>query len=214
MEFWRVPYDIRDAVQRQRMTRGKACPRPLGTASHFRALGDRTRGRRAILEILPEREERSRVPAAFLVGLVIVALVAGGICAAVASHAAKANHASAVQVLPFRAPDEQVYAAQIHFQNIHLAQSSKSAINQQFTYVAASMSNDGPRTIRALQVSVEFHDQFKQVVLKDSDRIIDRTDDPLPGAKQRDFQVTLEQSVPSEWNQQYPSIRVTGLVLE
>src|SRR5277367_6067792 len=112
---------------------------------------------------------------------------------------------SAVQKLPFGA-EEQSYAAQIHFQDIHLAQSS-NLLNQQFTYVAATVSNDGPRAIRALEVTVEFHDPFKQVILKDSDVIIERTDDPLGATKQRDFQVTLDQSVPSEWNQQYPGIR-------
>ena len=60
------------------------------------------------------------------------------------------------------------------------------------------MSNDGPRTIRALEVTMEFHDPFKQVVLNDSDRIIDRTDDPLGATKQRDFQVTLSKVFP--WN--------------
>jgi hypothetical protein len=142
--------------------------------------------------------------------LVIVALVAGGIV--LLSKVTQPKQASAVQVLPFGS-QEQAYAAQIHFQNIRLAQAS-NLLNQQFTYVAMSMSNDGPRTIRALQVSVEFHDQFNQVVLKDSNRLIDRTDDPLGSGKQRDVQVTLEQGVPLEWNQQYPAIRITGLVLE
>ncbi len=161
-------------------------------------------------EPIPEREERSRVPAAFFAGLLIVALVGGGIV--LLSKVTQPKRTNAVQKLPF-GPEEQAYAAQIHFQNIHLAQSS-NLLNQQFTYVAANVSNDGPRTIRALEVTIEFHDQFKQVVLNDTDRIIERTDDPLGATKQRDFQVTLEQSVPLEWNQQYPSIRVTGLILE
>jgi hypothetical protein len=161
-------------------------------------------------EPIPDREERSRLPAAFFFGLVIVALVAGGIV--LLSRVTQPKQSNAVQMLPFNA-EEKAYASQIHFDNIHLAQSS-NLLNQKFTYVAASMANAGPRTIRALQVSIEFHDPFNQVILKDSDRLIDRTDDPLGSGKQRDFQVTLEQSLPVEWNQQYPAIRVTGIVLE
>jgi hypothetical protein len=161
-------------------------------------------------ESVPEREEKSRVPVAFLIGIVIVALVAGGVV--LLSKVTQPKQASAVQKLPF-GPEEQAYAGQIHFQGVRLAQSS-NLLNQQFTYVAATLSNDGPRTIRALEVTVEFRDPFKQVVLKDSDRIIDRTDEPVGATKQRDFQVTLDQGVPSEWNQQYPAIRVTGLILE
>jgi hypothetical protein len=40
------------------------------------------------------------------------------------------------------------------------------------------------------------------------------TAQPLKGGQQRDFQVTLERGLPAEWNQQYPSIRVTGLIVE
>lgn len=161
-------------------------------------------------EPLPQSPDRSRIPVTFAAGLLIVLLVAGGIV--LLSRATQPKQIAAAQKLPF-GPAEQAYASQIQFQNLRLAQSS-NLLNQQFTYVAGTLINRGPRTIRALEVVVEFHDPFKQVVLRDDNRLIEKTDPPLGAGKQQDFTVTVEQGVPSEWNQQYPSIRVTGLVLE
>ena len=45
-----------------------------------------------------------------------------------------------------------------------MAQSS-NLLNQQFTYVAGTITNDGAQAIRALEATFEFHDQFSQVVL-------------------------------------------------
>jgi hypothetical protein len=161
-------------------------------------------------EPLPPSPDRSRVPLTFAIGLAIVFLVAGGVV--LLSRATQPKQIAAAQKLPY-GPAEQAYAPQIQFQNLRLAQSS-NLLNQQFTYVAGTLINKGPRTIRALEVVVEFHDPFKQVVLRDDNRLIEMTDPPLGAGKQQDFQITVEQGVPSEWNQQYPSIRVTGLVLE
>ena len=66
----------------------------------------------------------------------------------------------------------------------------------------------------AIEVVVEFHDAFHQVILREIERPIQRTDAPLEVTKQREFQITIEQGIPPGWDQQYPSIRITGLVLE
>ncbi len=77
-------------------------------------------------------------------------------------------------------------------------------LNQEFTYVAGTISNDGDRTLRGLEVSVEFRDPFDQVILREKpERLIGSGDAPLSGGQRRDFQVTLEH-VPVEWNRQYP----------
>jgi hypothetical protein len=91
---------------------------------------------------------------------------------------------------------------------------STNMIKQEFTYVTGTMSNDGDRNIRAMEVTVEFHDAMNQVILRDSQFVIaPQGDAPLNAGLSRDFQVTLEH-VPAEWNQEYPSIRVTGLNLQ
>jgi hypothetical protein len=159
-------------------------------------------------EEIPQRRERSQFPIAFAAGAVIVLLLLGGLI--LLSRGSHPNRPAAVMKLPFGSP-EQAYAERIHFKDIQMAKAN-NFLNQEFTYVAGTVMNDGTRSIRGLEVKMEFHDPFNQVILKETEQLIGAKDAPLGGGQPRDFQITLEH-VPAEWNQQYPSIRVTGLIL-
>lgn len=156
------------------------------------------------------RKEGSGFPAAFMAGLVVVFIVVA--CAVLASRYTRSRESAAAAVkLPF-GPVEQAYAGNIHFDNIQMSRAT-NLLNQQFTYVAGTMTNAGPRPIRALAVAMEFRDPFNQVVLRDAEQLIEPANPPLGAGEHRDFQITLEH-IPVEWNQQYPTFRVTGLILE
>jgi len=153
--------------------------------------------------------ERRRFPIAFLAGAIVMALLFGGFYL-LTRILGSSGPATAVK-LPF-GPAEQAYAERIHFNDLHLSRST-NMIKQEFTYVNGTMSNDGDQTIRAMEVTVEFRDDLKQVILRDSQFVIaPHGDPPLNGGLSREFQLTLEH-VPAEWNQEYPSLRVTGLLL-
>ena len=158
-------------------------------------------------EEIPEQEPRSQFPMAFAAGAVVVLLLLCGVI--LLSRGSHPNGAGTDVKLPFGAP-EQAYAQHIHFNDIHMAKAN-NFLNQEFTYVTGTLSNDGARTIRALDVTLEFHDPFNQVILRENESLVGPKDQPLGGGQRRDFQITLEH-VPPEWNQQYPTIRVTGLV--
>jgi hypothetical protein len=155
-------------------------------------------------------DERSRFPAAFVAGLVVIAIIAGIVV--LLSHFVKTPQQTVAAPLPFGAT-EQAYAPQIHFQDLRLSQSD-NLINQQFTYIAGIISNDGPRPVPAVEILVEFHDQFKQVILKDTLRPIRRSDAPLKVGEQREFNLAIDQGLPTTWDQQNPAIHITGLVLQ
>jgi hypothetical protein len=156
-----------------------------------------------------DRRDRRRFPAAFAMGFVITLLLAGGLVWL--TRVTESRGPGPVGKLPF-GPAEQDYAQHIHFQGGPMSQAT-NFLNQEFTYVAGTVSNDGPRTLRALDVMFEFHDPFNQVVLRDPQRIL-TNGSPLKAGESRDFQVTLGAHLPSEWNRQYPLVRVTGLILE
>ncbi len=157
-----------------------------------------------------QNEERSRFPAAFVAGLVVIAIIAGIVV--LTSHFVKTPQQVVDAPLPFGST-EQAYAPQIHIQDLRLSESD-NLINQKFTYVAGIVSNTGPRPVDAVEVLVEFHDPFKQTILKDTLRPIRRSDEPLKVGEQREFNLAIDQGLPSTWDQQNPSIRITGLVLE
>jgi hypothetical protein len=157
-----------------------------------------------------DREEKNGFPVAFAAGACVVLVLAAGLVLLTRSTT-QTQRTAAIERLPF-GPQEQAYAQHIQFQDIQMAQSS-NLLNQEFTYVAGTILNDGDRGVRALEVTFEFHDQFNQVILRETQRLIPRNAQPLAAGEHRDFQFTLEH-IPSGWNRQYPSIRVTGLILQ
>lgn len=159
---------------------------------------------------IPSRKEKSAFPTAFVAGAVVIAIVVGIVI--LMTHFISPPQQAVDAPLPLGAA-EQAYAPQIHFQDLRLSQSN-NLLNQQFTYIAGIVSNDGPRPVDAIEVLVEFHDPFKQVILKDTLRPIHRSDAPLKVAEQREFNLAIDQGLPSTWDQQYPSIRITGLILQ
>ena len=161
------------------------------------------------MDTIEGHREKSQFPLIFGVGLVIVLLVAGGIV--LVNRWTESTAPAAQQALPF-GPEQQAYAVHIHFINPGVSRVG-NFLKQVFTYVNGGISNDGARTIRALDVVVEFHDPFNQVILRENERLIPRGATPLLGGQRRSFQLTFEQ-IPVQWDQRIPSIRVTGLEIE
>jgi hypothetical protein len=154
--------------------------------------------------------ERRRFPVAFLAGAVVMALLFGGFY--LLTRILGSQGPAVAAKIPFGAA-EQAYAERIHFNDLHMSRSS-NMLKQEFTYVSGTMSNDGDRSIHAMEVTVEFRDALSQVILRDSQFVIAfNQDPPLHAGLSREFQITLEH-VPAQWNQEYPSLRVTGLILQ
>jgi hypothetical protein len=152
------------------------------------------------------QEEKSGLPVAFLVGIVIVTLLVVG---AYFLTRGQSSGPAAEAPLPMAAA-EQAYAPSIRFADIQMARAT-NFLNQELTYVGGTLNNDGTRKISTMEVTIEFHDQFGQVILRDTRRLPDPRETPIAPGEHREFQFSFEH-IPVEWNRQYPVIRVTGLV--
>jgi hypothetical protein len=156
----------------------------------------------------PEESSR-RSPAVLLIG-----------AAALVVMVALFYWASRYAPAPVKAPDqplamgqaEQAYVSQIEFLEPQVARAS-NFLNQEVTFVFGAVRNNGPRAIRQIEITLEFHDVFRQVVLRDTQRLFGSRAIPLASYHRRDFQLTYE-SMPAQWNQAYPEIRITGLAVE
>jgi hypothetical protein len=146
---------------------------------------------------------------AFAFGAIVVLLLLAA--AILLSRWGRSHEPVGAERLPFGSA-EQAYAEHIHFGDLQMSRAT-NLLNDQFTYVSGIVSNDGRSVLRRLEVTVEFRDPFNQVILRESRPVIGPTERPLDGGERRSFQISFEY-VPTEWNQQYPSIRVTGLALE
>jgi hypothetical protein len=153
-------------------------------------------------------EEESRFPAAMLVGAGVVVLLLGGVFLLTRESQRAALPG---QRLPL-GPGEQAYAASIHFRDLRMSRAA-NFLNQEVTFLFGVVSNDGPRTVRQVEVTIEFRNVVNQLVLRETQRLFGQYAAPLAGGQSREFQLTFEH-VPLDWNRQYPSLRVTGLLLE
>lgn len=154
-------------------------------------------------------ESQTRMPIVLLVGAAAVLLLIGGFY--LVAHFVPAPPEAVVQPLPMGAA-EQAYAPQIQFLDPKLARAA-NFLNQEVTFVFGTVLNNGSRRLRQVEITLEFHDVFNQVVLRDKQRLFSPTAPPLAPNERRDFQLGYE-TLPAQWNQTYPTIHITGLSLE
>jgi hypothetical protein len=154
-------------------------------------------------------EEKSRAPIVLLVGAVAALLLIGIFYLVARLTPAPAK--TVEQPLPMGST-EQAYMPQIQFLEPKVARAA-NFLNQEVTFVFGTVLNNGPRPIRQIEVTLEFHDVFNQVVLRDTQRLFSPTAVPLAPNQRRDFQLGYE-TLPVQWNQAYPAIRITGLQLQ
>jgi hypothetical protein len=97
----------------------------------------------------------------------------------------------------------------------------QNLIGQEVTYLDGKLWNHGPRTILALELTIEFQDQLARVVLRETLRPVGSPPDtpaarrapPLPPQQSRPFRAGFEH-IPVDWNREAPAIRISGLLLQ
>lgn len=151
-------------------------------------------------------EERSGLPIAFLIGIVIVGLLVGGV---VLYNKYSAPAGPEVEKPLPTGPEETGYAPQIHFLEPKMSRAA-NFLNQEVTYVFCTVENAGNRRVQQIEITLEFHDVFNQVVLRDRQRLFLPTAQPFQPGQQRDVQIPYEH-IPVQWNMVFPAITVTGL---
>ena len=154
-------------------------------------------------------DEKSRAPMVLLAGIAAALVLIGVIY--LAGRLTPAPAKVVEQPLPM-GPAEQAYAQNIQFLEPKVARAA-NFLNQEVTFVFGTVLNNGPRAVRQIEITLEFHDVFNQVVLRDKLRLFSPTAVPLAPNDRRDFQLSYE-TLPAQWNQAYPTIRITGLQLQ
>jgi hypothetical protein len=162
-----------------------------------------------------EREPRSLVP--WIVSGVVVLAILGAIIA-FSRHPAPANPGGA-NLAPV-AP----YASKLSITNLQMSQAG-SMVGGQNTYLDGQIANQGDKTVTGITVQVGFWGFTNQLVGKPTMPLaLIRTRQPyvdtepvsaapiLPG-QTRDFRLIFD-SVPRDWNQNYPEIRIIQVATE
>ena len=111
--------------------------------------------------------------------------------------------------LPF-GPAERAYAAKIAIENLALSR-AENFLNQEVTILAGDLVNTGERSLRDIELTVEFSDDMNQIALRESRLALTSASPPLGPGERRAFDVSFEH-IPTSWNMQQPIVRVTGLL--
>ncbi len=121
--------------------------------------------------------------------------------------------------LPPLDQEGRAYAEKIEIAGLALSR-WQNFLGQDVTYLDATLTNHGDRTLRAVELTIEFRDVLNQVVLRETLRPIGvpsgaptaRTTPPLPPGETRDFRDRFD-SLPKDWNRSPPTVRVSALLL-
>jgi hypothetical protein len=154
-------------------------------------------------------EEKHHFGLPFLIGLVLVAILV--VAFYLAMRNSPQQQPEVQHPLAF-GPAEQAYVAQIKFENLGLS-AYENMFHQKVTYLNGDITNGGTRTIRAADVTVEFHDATGKVVLHETRRVIGGNIRPLESGETESLQIGFE-DIPPTWNGQFPTVRITGLDLQ
>ena len=114
------------------------------------------------------------------------------------------------EVHPPFGPDERAYSSKIAVENVALSR-AENFLHQEVTTLAGELVNSGDRSLRAIEVTVEFYDDMNQIALRESHLAIASGNPPLAPAERRPFDVSFEH-IPSSWNMQQPAVHITGLL--
>ncbi len=153
-------------------------------------------------------ERKSGFALAFLAGVAVVLLLVLGVYLVT-----EYTQETAIQEerLPLTEL-EKSYLSKIEFSEPKVSRAA-NFLNQEVTFVFGSVFNRGTKAVRQMEITLEFRDTFGQVVLRDVRRPWPSQAAPLASYQSREFQLTFEH-VPGSWNQAYPELRITGLLLE
>jgi hypothetical protein len=155
----------------------------------------------------PQLPERSRFSFALTLAAAAVLIVVAGLYFLPGRQSPSRGTAPGVH---FGAA-EQAYAPKLQIENIALSR-AENFLHQEVTTLSGELVNTGDRSLRAVELTIEFSDDLHQVVLRETRSVLAAGAAPLAPAERRSFEVSFEH-IPSPWNMQQPVIRVNGLLL-
>ncbi|HEV2495789.1 MAG TPA: FxLYD domain-containing protein [Terriglobia bacterium] len=149
------------------------------------------------LELQPSGRTRPVV-----VGFIVAILAIAAVVTALVLRSGSANPAPP----PAMTADARGYLPQIEITGAQMS-AAKNFLGDTVTYLDARATNQGSKTVRRVDLQLEFFDMLNQVVLRDAEHPISSRTPPLRPGETRAFRVSFEH-MPADWNQAPPAITV------
>jgi len=100
--------------------------------------------------------------------------------------------------------EQKAYFGSLEFSDLHMS-AAENFLGNTVTYLDGRVRNQGTRTLRRLDVELNFVDTLKQVVLRETAHPLTDHVAPLKPGEARAFRVTFEH-MPVDWNHAPPTV--------
>lgn len=142
-----------------------------------------------------------------LIIILIVAVVLAGLTAVLVmkQHRAASRSASAGAGRPALNAEQKAYLDSLAFADFHMS-AAANFLGDTVTYLDGSVTNNGSKAVRHLEVELNFVDTLNQVVLRETAHPLADRAKPLQPGETHAFRVTFEH-MPVDWNQAPPSVK-------
>lgn len=136
-----------------------------------------------------------------------ILVAAAAIVALVAGLALLRRSAPPADTHPPPDAEAKAYLSKITVSDARMS-AAENFLGDTITYLDARVTNQGSKTLRHVELRLEFVDMLDQVVLRDSAHPVTRRTPPLEPGKTRSFRVSFDH-MPADWNQAPPRITPT-----
>ena len=140
--------------------------------------------------------------------LTVLAVVVLGIIAGVLGLVRRAA-SPAVPASPVLTEEQKAYFPETVVSDARMS-AAQNFLGGTVTYLDAQIANQGTKTVRLLDLQLEFVDTLNQVVLRETAHAITSRTPPLKPGEKRAFRVSFDH-MPTDWNQAPPAITVKYL---
>ncbi|MSV30226.1 MAG: DUF3426 domain-containing protein [Bryobacterales bacterium] len=119
------------------------------------------------------------------------------------------THPSQVPVLT---PEAKAYVVNLKLSDVQM-QAAESYLKQAVVEIIGNIGNNGPRTVKLVEINCVFYDSYGQLVLRERVAIAGRRAGSLAPGETKKFRVAFD-NLPPSWNQSMPQLVIAQILFE
>ena len=113
---------------------------------------------------------------------------------------------------PVLTAEAKQYLANLKLSDVHM-QAAESYVQSRLIEIMGNITNQGPKTLRVVEVTCVFHDYSGQIVAREQAFVVAGRSGPLAQGETKAFRLPFD-NIPDSWNQVMPSLVIAQIQFE